>query len=448
MTEENDIAWGVAMSAPQTEGAWNVDGRGSSIWDDFTQSKRKFSSRGTILDTANFYNHYKHDIHLLANQGIKHFRTSFSWSRILPNGKGKVNHKGLDFYKRLINTCLENNVEPWMTAYHWDLPSALEEKGGWRNRDIIHWFESYLEVLTTHFGDTVKNWMVLNEPLAFTGAGYFLGIHAPGKKGMSHFLPTVLHASLAQSTGINFIQSRCPEANVGTTFSMSPLDAYRLGARDRKAAQRVDAVLNRLFMEPLLGYGFPTDVMPVFNRLEHYMEDGDESLLMAKPNFIGIQNYTREVVKHAWYIPYVKAAMVSAKKRGKEFSAMGWEVYHKSLSKCIKRVHDLSPNINLVITENGLATEASKKEVELDDKQRIAFIKHHVEVVKNLKQEGLPIDGYFVWSWLDNFEWAEGFRPRFGLVHVDYETEKRQLKKSGEWYGNWCKNNSTSKVIV
>lgn len=441
MHSKQEIAWGVAMSAPQTEGATQKQGRGLSVWDEYAlkRKRRQDCQKPNMLNGVNFFEHYEEDVKLMASLGIRHFRTSFSWSRIMPEGTGAINPDGIDFYHRLLDACEIHGVTPWITIYHWDLPAKLQQLGGWTNRKILQWFHEYVDILIKNFGHRINYWMVLNEPLAFTGAGYFLGVHAPEKRGMKQFLPTVLHASLVQAQAIHQLKSSLPQVQVGTTFSMSPIDPYRIGGRDRRAAMRLDAVYNRLFLEPLLGYGFPTDVMPLFNRLYKLMLPGDEEQLNATPDFVGIQNYTREVARHAWYIPYVKARLVAAKNRQVNTSAMGWEINDFSLKRSIERVHELSSKTAIVITENGLATSPKPINEALEDDERITYLNRQANMVKQLKNKGLPIHGYFVWSWLDNVEWAEGFRPKFGLIHVaENKHMTRSAKKSAYWYGQWC----------
>ncbi len=429
------FTWGVASSAYQTEGAYVDDGKGLSIWDVFTGKKGKvrLAQHGKFANS--FYHRYIQDIILMEFLGIQNFRFSLSWPRLLPNGRGKSNEKGIEFYNRVIDFCLECGIQPWVTLYHWDLPQALEDKGGWTNRDIIHWFEEYVHFCINHFGDRVKHWMVLNEPVAFTGAGYFLGIHAPGKKGLSNFLPAVHHAAICQANGIKIIKEFNTNLQVGTTFSCAPVDAVDNTKPSLEAAQRVDVLTNRLFVEPLMGLGYPWHDMKVLQGLEKYMKPGDEALLKAQPDFIGLQNYTREVVRHSTIMPYLNARLVKASKRGVACTAMDWEIYPTGIYNVLKRFQSYDKNMRIIITENGAAFDDKiDDDGHVHDESRIQFYEQYLQQVLRAKREGVNVDGYFAWSFTDNFEWAEGYTKRFGLVYIDYATQKRIIKDSGFWY--------------
>ena len=298
-----DFIWGVSTSALQIEGASDKAGKGQNIWDEFSAQKNKILNNDTPTVSCDFYHNYKEDINLIKELGIPNFRLSFSWSRILPQGTGKVNKKGVEFYHNVIDYCLELGIEPWVTLYHWDLPLELEIKGGWTNRDILKWFEEYTLVCIKEFKSKVNYWMVLNEPMVFTGAGYFLGVHAPGKKGVSNFLSSMHHAVLCQAIGYNTIKKHHPHSQVGTTFSCSYITPHSDSKKDKDAAKKMDALLNRTFIEPSLGLGYPIESLPFLKRIEKYIHPGDTELMKVAFDFIGIQNYTREVVKHSFYIP-------------------------------------------------------------------------------------------------------------------------------------------------
>jgi len=314
-----DFIWGTSMSAYQTEGAYLSDGKGLSIWDFFTNSNK---AKPNANKSCDFYNRYLQDLILMDFMNIRNFRHSISWSRILPFGTGQINWHGVDFYDKLIDYCLELNIEPWLTLYHWDLPQALEDRGGWTNRDILYWFEEYVRICLDKFGDRVKYWMVLNEPTVFTGAGYFLGVHAPGKRGLKYFLPSVHHAAICQGIGINVIQSY-KGLQAGTTFSCSPVYPVSNQSFRIDAAKQVDVILNRLFIEPLLGLGYPTNDFKLFNQIEEYFQPGDLQLIQEVPDFIGLQNSTREIVSYSPFVPYVNANLIKAQKRKVPLTEMG-----------------------------------------------------------------------------------------------------------------------------
>lgn len=436
----DNFNWGVSTAAYQIEGAYMDDGKGLSIWDQFASRKGKILNNETANISADFYNRFEGDLALMKAMGIPNFRFSISWSRIFPNGTGKVNPRGVDFYNRLINTCLEYNIQPWITLYHWDLPLALEEQGGWTNRDILFWFAQYVSFCIRNFGDRVQNWMVLNEPMVFTGAGYFLGVHAPGKRKLSNFFPAAHHAALCQAEGGRIIRSERSGMNIGTTFSYTHIEPYSKRHRDINSANRIDALINRTFIEPLVGLGYPIDDMRSLRPIEKYMKDGDEQRLQFDMDFIGLQSYTREIIKHSYFTPILRAKLVTASQRNVERTNMNWEVYPESIYHCLKRVSKYPTIKSLIITENGASFPDLEVNGEIHDEARKAYLEKHMEQVLRAKEEGVNVEGYFVWSFIDNFEWAEGYLPRFGLVHINYFTQKRTIKYSGKWFKNFLKN--------
>ncbi len=432
--------WGVSAAAFQTEGTWNEDGKGPSVWDTFTARRGKIYKAHNASIACDFYHRYKQDLDIMQSLAIPNFRFSTAWSRILPMGKGRPNTKGIGFYDRLIDSCLQRDITPWITLYHWDLPQALEDQGGWRNRSVLGWLEDYAALCAKQFGDRVKHWMVLNEPMAFTGVGYFLGIHAPGRRGLSNFLPAMHHAALSQAAGGRVLKSLMPQAEVGSTFSYSHIEPYRHIVRDEQAALRMDALLNRTFLEPALGLGYPVQQLPLLKRIEKYMQPDDENLLAFDFDFLGLQTYTREVVKHSFFTPYVFASLVKAAKRGVSSTDMGWEVYPPSIYHAIKRFAAYPNAPKIYITENGAAFPDQPSAHGVHDIERTAFLQNYLCQVLRAKKEGAPVQGYFVWTFTDNFEWAEGYRPRFGLVHVDFSTQVRVIKDSGYWYRDFLKS--------
>lgn len=434
-----NFIWGVSASAYQTEGAYNVDGKGPSIWDTFTNNnKNKIKDKKNANIACDFYSRYDDDLKLMKSLGINHFRFSISWPRIMPNGTGEVNPAGLGFYDRLIDRCLHYGITPWVTLYHWDLPQSLENKGGWTNRQVVKWFTDYVTICVKHYGDRVKNWMVMNEPMVFVGAGYFLGLHAPGRRGMKNFLPAIHHAVLSMCEGARAIKAIDPAAEVGTTFSCSHIEPYRHNVeKDHIAAYKVDALLNRMFIEPVLGMGYPVDTLKPLQNISQYILPGDEHKMRFDFDFIGVQNYTREFVKHSWFTPYLNARLISAPSRKVPHTLMNWEVYPESIYQMIKKF-DAYPGIKkILITENGAAFEDLHNDTLITDHMRTSYLQEHIEQVLRAKNEGAKVDGYFVWTWTDNFEWAEGYLPRFGLIYTDFTTQKRVVKESGLWYGTF-----------
>lgn len=434
-----DFIWGVSTAAYQIEGAHNLDGKGPSVWDTFVQKRNKIFRNHTGDTACDHYNRYIDDLYLMHSMNIRNYRFSISWSRILPEGTGLINQAGIDFYNRLIDLSLELGITPWVTLYHWDLPHNLEVKGGWTNRDVKDWFGDYVAICVKSFGDRVKNWMVLNEPTVFSAAGYFFGVHAPGRKSIEGFLAAAHHAALAQAHGARVIKTLQPESNVGTTFSCSHVEAYTNREKDIKAAKKADLLLNRLFIEPLLGMGYPVNEIKTLRRIEKYIKQNDERDLKFDMDFIGIQNYTREIIRYAMFVPFLHAKIVNAKDRNVEMTTMEWEVYPESIYHILKKFQAYENIPPLIITENGAAFSDTLQNNVVHDPKRLQYIQNILQQVLRAKQEGVNVNGYFVWTFLDNFEWAEGYHPRFGLVHVDFQTQHRIVKSSGHWYADFIK---------
>lgn len=435
-----DFKWGVSTASFQIEGSHDADGKGLSIWDVFSSQKGRIKDGHHAQIACDFYNSYEDDIRLIKELNIPNFRFSFSWSRLMPTGHLPVNPAGIDYYNKVIDSLLENGIEPWVTLYHWDLPHNLELKGGWTNRDSISWFEEYSEICARNFGDRVKNWMVMNEPSVFTGAGYFLGIHAPGKRGLTNYLKALHHVTMATAAGAKVLRSLLPEATIGTTFSCTHIEPFSSKEKDLAAAKRVDTLLNRTFIEPILGLGYPKSDFPILKKLAKYMHPEDEQNMAFDFDFIGLQCYTREVVKSSFFTPYVNASLVKAEKRKVPFTEMKWEVYPPAMYHILKKFDSYEGIRKILITENGAAFRDTIIDGRVDDKERVNYIQDHVRQVLKAKDEGSKVEGYFVWSLTDNFEWAEGYHPRFGLIHVDFETQKRIIKKSGLWFKDFLRN--------
>jgi beta-glucosidase len=424
--------WGTATAAYQIEGAANLDGRGKSVWDTFSHTPGKVKNGDTGDQAADFYHRYPQDIALIKQMHLRVHRFSLAWPRILPDGRGSPNTKGLDFYHRVIDRTLELGLEPWPTLYHWDLPQPLEDLGGWTNRDIVGWFSDYAEVCAKAFGDKVKHWMVLNEPTVFTLLGYMQGVHAPGRKGFLNFLPAVHHTALAQAAGGKVLRS-VPGSVIGTTFSASYVQPGGPTWLSKIAAANFDVIANRLFLEPALGLGYPWKTMPALLGLKPYIRPGDMEQLSFDFDFIGLQTYFRQVVRFDLTVPGIWGRDVAAKEASGTLTEMGWEVYPPNLYHLLKQLAAYPQIKRIIVTENGAAFRDVVDSGRVHDTQRQQFIESHLQQLLKAKQEGVPVDGYLVWSLLDNFEWAEGYRPRFGLVHVDYATQQRTLKDSALW---------------
>jgi len=430
----SDFTWGVAHASYQVEGAWNIDGKGLSIWDTFSHRKGKIKDGSNGDVACDFYHRYREDTDLVRHLGFDAQRFSISWPRVLPTGTGRVNQAGLDFYRRLVDACLEAGVEPWVTVYHWDLPESLQQQGGWANRSIVGWFEEYAGVVAEALGDRVKNWVVFNEPCSFLLAGYLAGSHAPGLRSLRKFLAGTHHVNLSQAAAAGAIRQHSPGSQVGTTHIITPPRTGGDTPRHQRAVRSIDAVANRIFLEPNFGLGYPIEDSPIIAGVERYQKPGDDSAIVVDWDFVGVQYYTRVLVKPA-PIPKLRALpWLSHDYRKYEITAMGWEVQPDGLHEALAKVDAYGKVSRLVVTENGAAFPDKLEGDRVHDPRRTAFYQDHLAEVLRAKQDGIPVDGYFCWSLMDNFEWAEGYVPRFGITYVDYDTQRRIVKDSGRWF--------------
>lgn len=433
----DDFKWGVTTAAFQTEGASALDGKGESIWDRFSKIPGKIKDNSNADIACDFYHLYQEDINILKSLNFKNFRFSLAWSRILPQGTGGINEKGVDFYNRVIDFCLQSGIQPWLTLYHWDLPQALQDKGGWTNRDIVGWFAEYSDLCTRRFGDRVNDWIVLNEPNAFTSLGYLTGFHAPGLRGINKYFSSVHHAALCQAEGGRVVRGNIAGAHIGSAFSCSYVEPYKQVPRHQKAAHRIDVILNRLFIEPSLGMGYPVNDLPFLRKIEKFMLPGDEKRLVFDFDFIGLQNYFRVIGKRS-LIPFIWANQVKPGDEETELTALGWEVYPEGMYNIIKQFSKY-PVKEIIITENGAAFPDQISNNSVNDHQRVKYFKEYLGNVLKAKLEGINVIGYFVWTLTDNFEWAYGYTPRFGIVYNDFDTQKRVIKNSGLWFREFLK---------
>lgn len=361
---------------------------------------------------------------------------SISWSRILPNGTGKINEKGVAYYNKVIDYCLEKKLHPVVTLYHWDLPETLEQQGGWTSYRMKDWFSYYAKVCAQCFGDRIKTWIVLNEPMGFTSLGYMLGMHAPGKKGIHHFFPAIHNVLMCQAEGGRIIRTYVPGAYIGTTFSCSQIVPYTQTLEDQQAAQRVNVLMNRLFIEPALGMGYPQlsgfkflEKMEIFNLAWRHKEAMQFSF-----DFIGLQNYFPLTIRHNNLIPYIAASEVKPKERNVPYTAMEWEINSKAFGHIIRQFAAYKNCPDILVTENGAAFRDTITNGRINDQKRMAYFEKHLQELLVLKGQHIPVKGYFAWTLTDNFEWNYGYFPKFGLVHVDPLTQQRLVKHSGYWF--------------
>lgn len=429
-TFPKDFVWGTATASYQIEGAWNKDGKGESIWDRFSHTPGKVLNGDTGDVACDHYHRWRDDIQLMKDLGIKAYRFSIAWPRILPSGSGKVNEAGLEFYSQLVDGLLEVGIEPYATLYHWDLPQALQDKGGWADRMVVDAFVEYADITTRALGDRVKNWITLNEPWVSAFVGYRDGHHAPGHKDLNEAVAASHHLLLSHGRSVPVIRKNVKDANVGITLNLTPQMPASQSLADRKAANYIDGYINRFFLDPLTGRGYPEDMVKAFENSMSFVQNGDMEEIAVPVDFLGINYYTRNLVR-----ANEKDNQPQTVFREGAMTEMEWEVYPRGLYNLLGRVHFDYGFPAIYITENGAAFPDDKPvNGELHDPDRVSYIKEHLKVVNKAINIGVPVKGYFVWSLLDNFEWSFGYSKRFGIVHVDLETQKRTAKSSAKWY--------------
>jgi beta-glucosidase len=439
-----DFLWGSATSAYQIEGAHKADGKELSIWDIFSHRRRKIRGGENGDIACDHYNRWQQDVSLLAELGLNAYRFSLSWPRLI-RADGSANEAGFTYYRNLLLALRAKNIRPFVTLYHWDLPQYLEERGGWVNRDIVRHFASYTALVTQRLGDLVKDFIVLNEPMIFLTLGYLLGIHAPGKRSMKKFFAASHHALLAQAEAARTIRRELPHARIGTTISTTAVYPASARPRDKLAAERFDVLYNTFYLDPVLGRGYPTRHFPFLRRIEKYVRPGDMTALQFDFDFWGINTYTRKVVRYSRITPIIHWRELK-QAPGTRVNCMNWEVYPEGLYDLLKKFSAYPEIRELLVTENGYAAEDQLLAGRVADPERIQYYREYLAQVLRAKKEGVNVTGYFVWSLLDNFEWAEGFRPRFGLVHVDYLTQKRTIKDSGYWYRDFVRGKAAVEI--
>lgn len=430
-----DFLWGVATAAAQIEGAASAYGKGPSIWDTFSKKPGKIKKGHKPDEACDFYHRYEQDIAMVKTLGFKVFRMSIAWSRIFPLGDGTVNAEGVAFYHKVIDECLKNDLIPMVTLYHWDLPEALSKEGGWTAYGINNAFNEYALFCAKEYGDKVKQWIVINEPFGFTSLGYMLGVHAPGLTGVTNFFEAALHTAIAQADGAKILRAEVNQAVIGTAFSCSEIVPYSHSDQDVMIAKRTDILMNRFFLEPALGLGFPTGNWDVLEKFAiSYSTWRHQSRMAFDFDFIGIQNYFPLVIKYNAFIPVVQAWEVKAKSRKVPHTAMGWEINADGFYRIIKQFATYPQVKNIMITENGAAFHDKLIDGKIEDGERVDYFKAYLAAMLKAKNEGINITGYLAWTLMDNFEWAEGYQARFGLVHNDFKTQQRTIKQSGYWW--------------
>ena len=436
-----DFIWGAATASYQIEGAWNEDGKGESIWDRFSHTPGMIENDDTGDMACDHYHRWREDVALMKVMGLQAYRFSVAWSRILPTGRGKINQTGIDFYSQLTDALLEAGIEPWVTLYHWDLPQALQDEGGWPARMSVEAFVEYADVVSRALGDRVKNWITFNEPYVSAFIGYEIGHHAPGHKNLHEALAAAHHLLLAHGMSVPVIRQNSPGANVGITLNMGPQVPASQSAADRASATWMDGYINRWFLDPLVGRSYPHDMVNGFGDAMDFVQAGDLETIAVPVDFLGVNYYTRGIlrsskVKEGDNLPRTVFP-------NDEYTEMGWEVYPEGLYNILGRLHFDYAFPAIYVTENGAAyRDEVTPDGQVDDPARLTYIKRHLGQVQRAIEIDVPVKGYFAWSLLDNFEWSYGYTKRFGLIYVDYETQQRIPKSSARWYAQVIRENA------
>jgi beta-glucosidase len=447
------FAWGTATASYQIEGAVEEDGRSPSIWDTFSHTPGKVQDGDTGDVADDHYHRYKEDIELMAGLGVGWYRFSLAWPRLQPAGRGALNEAGVDFYSRLVDALLAKDIQPWVTLYHWDLPQALQDEGGWPLRDTAERFAEYASAVYERLHDRVTHWTTLNEPWVSAFLGHATGQHAPGLKDPEAALRAAHHLMLGHGRAIEAMRAQGDaDSSFGITLSMSPIDAASDDPADLDAARRADGLTNRLFLDPLLRGGYPADVLEDVREVTDgaHVHPGDEDSINAPVDVLGINYYYRTVVRAGSAARHETSAWVGSGdiepvSRGLARTEMGWEIDPEGLYDLLTRVARDYPGVPLYVTENGAAIADEKgPDGEVHDPARVAYLDAHFRAAHRAIADGVDLRGYFVWSLLDNFEWAFGYSKRFGLIHVDFDTLERTPKDSARWYAEVTRANALS----
>lgn len=439
-----DFVFGAATAAYQIEGGSEASQRGASIWDTFSHSKGTIRDGSTGDIACDHYHRYSEDIRHMANLGLQGYRFSLAWPRIFPSGKGAANQTGISFYDRLIDGLLEEGIDPYVTLYHWDLPQALQDHGGWANRDCAKYFADYAAKAYGLYADRVKHWVTFNEPWVATTYGCIEGIHAPGRQDLSYAFQSAHQMLIGHAMAVSaYRESVSTPGEIGIVLNLHPCHPATDSEQDRVAALHHDGFLNRWYLDAVLKAEYPEDMMHLYR---HYdcmpaIQEGDFSLLKANPvDFLGMNYYFRFILQHDDSAPL---GFSEVKPTGDDVTACGWSPYPNGLLEILERLHHDYRVPKIIITENGIPqSEPAHVLGPIADDYRIGYVKDHLTICLEAIEKGIPLGGYFIWSLLDNFEWAEGYLPRYGLIHTDHTTFARTWKKSAFWYRDVIRNRS------
>jgi beta-glucosidase len=432
------FTWGISTSAYQIEGAVAEDGRGESIWDRFSHMPGKIANGDTGDVATDHYHRWPEDVEIMAELGVDAYRFSIAWPRLFPDGRGRLNPAGIAFYDRLVDGLLERGIQPCPTLYHWDLPQALENKGGWRNRATVDWFTDYARAAYDRLGDRIGTWFTINEPWVVGSVGHHEGRHAPGLRDLRASLVADHHVLLAHGQAVRAYRDIGQSGRIGIVLNLSPTYPATDADADRQAAEWSDGFLNRWFLDPVLRGAYPRDMVELYERLVgsfDFVETGDLVLIASPTDFLGVNYYSWRLVGAGQdrELPFVAVPAPLDVPR----SDGGWEIVPDRLTELLVRIRDEYGDVPLLITENGvIRNDGPTADGRVRDTGRTRFIRDHLVAAHRAIDAGVRLQGYFHWSLLDNFEWAEGYRARFGLVHVDFDTQKRTIKDSARYYAS------------
>ncbi|HLZ61364.1 MAG TPA: GH1 family beta-glucosidase [Ktedonosporobacter sp.] len=435
-----EFLWGAATSAYQIEGATDEDGRGPSIWDTFARVPGAIHQGETGDIAADHYHRMPEDVALMADLQLTSYRFSLSWPRILPQGTGVVNQRGLDFYDRLIDELLAHEICPVVTLYHWDLPAALQERGGWLNRETAYAFADYAEIVARRLGDRVPWWITHNEPWCASYLGYGNGVHAPGIADPQAAVDAGHHLLLSHGLALPRLRQHAQtDVHIGITLNLTHISAADEYVGTRQGVERMDVLHNRWFLDPLFRGRYPERLFTDLAARPPVIKGEDMGWISAPLDFLGVNYYSRVLIRaqrHKTTAPTPKEDYeLVVPVPGASYTEMAWEIYPKGLGEVLVQVHrDYAPQL-ILVTENGAAFDDQwDGRNSVPDKRRMQYLREHMQVLEDALRQGVPLGGYFIWSLLDNYEWADGYSKRFGLIYVDFATQRRILKDSGRWY--------------
>lgn len=444
----SNFIWGSATAAYQIEGATTEDGRGLSIWDTFAGRSGAIADGQNAEVASDHYHRAAEDVALMADLGLNGYRFSIAWPRIQPTGSGKVNRSGIDFYRRLADGLVERGIAPWATLYHWDLPQGLEDNGGWLNRDTARRFADFSALVADELGDVVSHWITLNEPWCSAFLGYANGYHAPGLQLGPQATHAAHHLLLGHGQALAAIRDVQPTAQVGIALNLYSVKPATNGETDVDAARRIDGLCNRLFLEPVLTGAYPADVLADTGEGKWFDDNvsaDDLAAISAPMDFLGVNYYSRHTVaageSNDRASAYPGSETVQFVDTGAPKTQMGWEIHPDGLVDVLQMANAYAPQLPLFVTENGSAyVDTVSADGSIDDIERTDYLRRHIESCGIAIERGVPLGGYFLWSLIDNFEWAWGYTRRFGIVYVDYATQARIPKSSARWLAEFLKD--------